>query len=60
MPWDNTSATRFTKKADTARLRKMWADVANKALDEGASDGEAVRKANGAVRDAAAKKRRRR
>lgn len=50
MPWKPKDATRHTKKATTAKLKKIWAEEANRALPEG--EGVAVRKANAAVRRA--------
>jgi uncharacterized protein YdaT len=50
MPWTPSDAVSHTKKANTKKKRKIWASVANKALRDGASEGEAVRKANSAVK----------
>jgi uncharacterized protein YdaT len=50
MPWSPSDAVKHTKKANTKKKRKVWASVANAALAAGASEGEAVRKANSAVK----------
>ena len=49
MPWSADDATRFTKRAGSDSLRKLWAEVANAALKRGLSDGEAIREANAVV-----------
>lgn len=49
MPWTDSDATRFTKSASDAALRRLWRSVANGALKDGKDDGEAVRIANAAV-----------
>lgn len=61
MPWTASDATKFTSKADTPKLQGIWAEAANAKLEGGASDGEAVRAGNAAVKAAKsnmAKKRR--
>jgi len=49
MPWTTKDASRFTKKAKSAKRRRQWAKVANSALRRGASEASAVRQANAAV-----------
>jgi hypothetical protein len=49
MPWTADDATRFTKRAGSESLRKLWAEVANGALKRGLSDGQAIREANAVV-----------
>jgi hypothetical protein len=49
MPWTASDAKRHTKKADNATLAQLWADVANRALRGGASEGSAIRQANAVV-----------
>lgn len=49
MPWTAKDASGHTKKADTAGKRRRWAEVANRALERGDSEGAAVRKANGVI-----------
>lgn len=49
MPWTSSDAKRHTKKADTPHKQSVWAEVANKALDGGASEGSAIRQANSVV-----------
>lgn len=49
MPWKPADAMRHTRKARTGKLQRMWANVANSALQRGKSEGAAVRMANGVV-----------
>ena len=49
MPWQPRDATRHTAKATTAKLRRMWAHVANQVLKDTKSEARAVRAANAAV-----------
>ena len=49
MPWKASDARQHTKKADTKRLREMWARIANAALSGRSSEGPAIRTANAAV-----------
>jgi len=56
MPWTKTSAKKHTKAADTPKKEKQWKDVANKALESGASEGSAIRQANAVVKKKRAKK----
>jgi uncharacterized protein YdaT len=58
MPWSPSDATRHTKKADTPRRQRMWADVANSELKATGDEARAVRAANSAVAKDVAKKRR--
>ncbi len=51
MPWEAKDAKSKTKRATSPKKQRLWAEVANAAKAEGATDGEAIRKANGAVRD---------
>lgn len=55
MPWSSKDAQRFTKRATSPKKKKLWASTANAALKAGATDGEAIRKANGTIRDYAKK-----
>lgn len=50
MPWTESDATRFTKKANTPAKRKRWANVANSALSSGDSEATAIKKANAAIK----------
>lgn len=53
MPWsDEADATRHTKLATTAKLRRLWLHVANDELAQHQDDGLAVKMANGAVKRA--------
>ena len=49
MPWKSSDAKRHTKKASTSKQRRQWTHVANGALSHGASEGSAIRQANGVV-----------
>lgn len=50
MPWTTSSGpTRHTRKANTPRKKRQWRDVANSAMQRGASEGSAIRQANAAV-----------
>ena len=49
MPWQATDAERHTKKADTPHKRRIWAQVANKALRNGATEENAIRQADAVV-----------
>ena len=51
-PWTGADAPRHTKKADTPRLKRIWARAANGALKDYADEGKAVRIANAAVKKA--------
>jgi hypothetical protein len=42
-------AQRFTKKANTPRLRRQWDKVYRSCLSRGATHGAAVRQANGVI-----------
>lgn len=50
MPWDAEDASSHTKKAMSAPAKQQWSDVANSMLKRGASEGLAVRAANGVIR----------
>ena len=49
MPWLPEDAYRHDHKADTPRLQRLWAEVANSVLAETGDEGRAVRIANSAV-----------
>ena len=51
MPWTQSDAHRHTHKATSGKAARQWAHVANGALERGASEGQAIREANGVVRD---------
>jgi uncharacterized protein YdaT len=50
MPWKPSDATRHTKKAKSAKAKRQFAHVANSMLKRGASEGAAIRAANGVIR----------
>ena len=49
MPWKPSDARRKTKKASTPKKRALWAEVANRLLEKGASEASASRQANAVV-----------
>ena len=57
MPWTSADSSKHTKKANTAKLAKQWADVANSAREKCISDGgdsemcdqKAIMMANGVI-----------
>ena len=51
MPWDSKSAKGFTKKANTPKKQRQWSAIANSALAKGMDDGEAVKMANGVIKN---------
>lgn len=56
MPWKSSDAKRHTKKADTPKKQRQWADVADSALSRGATEGSAIRQANSVMAKEAKKK----
>jgi uncharacterized protein YdaT len=50
MPWKPSDATRHTKKARSAKAKRQFAHVANSMLKRGASEGAAIRAANGVIK----------
>lgn len=58
MPWKPQDATRHTKKARSSKSKRQWSHVADSMLSRGASEGAAVRAANGVVRDRGKRKKR--
>jgi hypothetical protein len=55
-PWGPKDAERHTRKANTPRLKKMWAATANSVLADYDDEAKAVRIANGVVADAKQKR----
>lgn len=51
MPWSKDDVPEKTKKAKTDKQKRQWVHVANNALKEGDSEGTAIRKANGVIKD---------
>lgn len=49
MPWKPKDAKAKTKKASTPKKQAQWAAIANRLLAEGASEGSAIRQANGVI-----------
>jgi hypothetical protein len=49
MPWDSSDAYRKTHKATSAGKKRVWAQVANRELRSGASEGSSIRQANAVV-----------
>lgn len=56
MPWTPSDGpSRHTKKADTPKKRRQWADIANAELKKTGDDAKAIRIANGVVKNHPAK-----
>jgi uncharacterized protein YdaT len=51
MPWSKDEVSSKTKKAKTDKQKRQWVDVANSSLKRGDSEGAAIRKANGVIKD---------
>lgn len=49
MPWSPKDASRFTKKARSAKAKRQFSLVANSMLRRGESEGAAIRAANSVV-----------
>jgi len=50
MPWKPSDAPAKTKKADTPKKKRMWADIATRLKAAGASDQSAIMQANGVLK----------
>lgn len=57
MPWKPSDATRFTKKARSAKRKRQFSHVANSMLKRGKSEGAAIRAANAVVKKSSRGKR---
>lgn len=49
--WTFEDAARFTKKADTFEKKVLWAKTANSVFENTKNEVQAIRMANGAIRD---------
>ncbi len=49
MPWTADDAERHTKKADSPKRQRMWAEIANSVLADTGDEGRSIREANAAV-----------
>ncbi len=49
MPWTPSDASSKTKKADTPKRKRMWASVADSALERTGDEGRSIREANAVV-----------
>lgn len=49
MPWGPSDATRHTRKANSAKRRRQWADVADSELARTGDDAAAIRAADAVV-----------
>jgi uncharacterized protein YdaT len=49
MPWTAEDAPSHTKKAATPKARQLWAEIANKVLEETGDEGRAIREANAVI-----------
>jgi hypothetical protein len=50
MPWAPNDAESHTAEADSPQARRLWADVADKELEQGKDEGNAIKIANGVVK----------
>lgn len=50
MPWSSKDSSRHTHAAKTPKQKRAWAEVSNKVLKSGGSEGKAIRIANAAVK----------
>jgi len=60
MPWRPSDARRHTKKARSRKDQEVWSEIANRLLEEGASEASAIRQANAVIKKRHQKKRRKR
>jgi hypothetical protein len=49
MPWTPNDALKHTHKADSKAKKKLWAEVANKVLEETGDEARAIREANAVI-----------
>jgi hypothetical protein len=49
MPWTPKDAEGHTHKVTTQELKKLWAKVANEALERTGDEGRAIREANAVI-----------
>ena len=49
MPWTPDDAMRHTHKAATPELQRLWASIANDALERTGDEGRAIREANAVI-----------
>lgn len=57
MPWDKGDAKGKTRKANTPAKQRQWRDVANSVRERTGDDAQAIRTANGVVKNRPSKKR---
>jgi hypothetical protein len=50
MPWLASAARGHTRKANTPKKQRQWADVADSALARTGDEGRAIREANAVVK----------
>jgi hypothetical protein len=50
MPWTPSAAAKHTKKAKSPKAKRQWAHVADRLLNSGVSEGQAIREANGVIK----------
>lgn len=50
MPWQPSSALRFTKRAKSAKSGRQWSAIANSAIKRGDSESSAIRQASGVIK----------
>lgn len=49
MPWMPDDAPSHTKKANTPKAQRLWAEIANKVLADTGDEGRAIREANAVI-----------
>jgi hypothetical protein len=55
-PWEMSSASAHTKKANTSAKKKQWSSTANAVLEKTGDDAKAIKIANAAVKKHPSKK----
>lgn len=50
MPWKPSDVSGKTKKAKSAKSKRQWSRIANKLLEQGKPEGQAIREASGVVK----------
>jgi len=49
MPWTAADAQSHTKKANSPKRQRMWAEIANSVLSDTVDEARAIREANAAI-----------
>ena len=56
MPWKPSDAPKHTRKAKTAKKKRQWTHIADSMLKRGESEGDAIRAANGVIKNGGKRK----